>query len=69
MSFTAAYNEVFDDKNQVKPCGRLSCIKLISICKDIDPNTNFGDTSTGMMKIDNIISLKNKIKENPNYAR
>lgn len=69
MSFMTAYNEVFDDKNQVKLCGRLSCIKLISICKDIDPNTDFGDISTGIMKIDNIVSLKNKIKENHNYAR
>lgn len=69
MYFMTAYNEVFDDKNRVNPCGRLSRIKLISICKDTDPNTNFRDISTCIMKIYNMVSLKNKIKENPNYAR
>ena len=61
--FKIAYTAVFDDKNKVKTCGRLACIKLISICNTIDPNTDYGDVSTGFMNTANIIELNNKLKK------
>lgn len=60
--FKIAYKAVFDDQNKVKACGRLACIKLISICNTIDPNTDYGNTSTGFMNTTNIIELNNKLK-------
>lgn len=59
--FYIAYNDVFTEENEIKACGREKCMKLIGICNEIDPITNFGNIDTGMMEVKAIQSLKNKL--------
>ena len=61
--FFKAYNLVFDDKNRVKLCGREKCRDLISKCLTLSEKEEnyFGSAKTGMMNIDNIISLKKEM--------
>ena len=51
------YDEVFDENGEVKLCGRYACMGLISACEDIEPGTDFGNTDTGFMNIENIKRL------------
>lgn len=59
--FYNAYNDVFDEDGNNKLCGREKCMKLISICNEIDPHTFYGNVDTGMMESDKIKELKNKL--------
>lgn len=55
------YNQVFDEKGEVKLCGRDKCKLLILECEKYDNlNLIYGNSETGMMNIDNIKKLINK---------
>lgn len=51
--FNSLYNKVFDENDQVKPCGRDACIRLL-ICIG-DPS--YGNEDTGTMEVDKIVAL------------
>lgn len=59
--FLKTFNEVFDKDNKVKSCGRVKCIELIELAKQIDNTKNYGDITTGFMKVDNLIELRNNL--------
>lgn len=59
--FKKLYDEVFDELNCVKPCGRQVTCDLITICSEIRPETNFGNASTGFMDLGNIIALYHEL--------
>lgn len=62
--FLEYYREVFTDDNKVRACGRDKCRKLIEAAKEINNNEKYGNTSTGLMNIDNIIKLHERIMGN-----
>lgn len=55
--FYEQFNRVFNKDFSIKICGRNETIKLIDICRNIDPSRNFGDINTGFMNKDSIIDL------------
>lgn len=60
--FKKAFDDVFDSKGEVRPCGRVACKKLISMCIDMDNSqVNYGDTKTGYMNVANIKNFYNSI--------
>lgn len=59
--FKEEYKKVFTDDNTVKTCGRDECRKLIEVAKEIDSKTYYGDTYTGLMNIDNMIKLHERL--------
>ena len=60
LGFKNLYHEVFDLQGNVTPCGRAKCIELINKANDIKPG-NYGDVNTGIMNIENIKSLYQKL--------
>lgn len=61
--FKEEYKEVFTDDNKVKACGRDKCEKLIETAKEVDSKTYYGDTYTGLMNIDNMIKLHERLMD------
>lgn len=59
--FNFIYNKVFNTNGTMKVCGRDLCMKLISVANTIDNSTNYGNLTTGMINIDNINILHNKL--------
>lgn len=55
-----AYEKVFDDHGETRPCGRDACIALIEECKKVAPKVYFGDSQTGMMDTKAIKLLVNR---------
>lgn len=54
-----AYNKVFNEHGEVRPCGRQVCIDLINACEKFGPDCIcFGNNETGQM---NIESIKNYV--------
>ena len=51
------YNKCFNEDGTVKACGREACKQLIRACMEQDPTKDFGNPDTGMMHVQNIISL------------
>lgn len=47
----AAYDAVFNEKGEIKACGRDACTKLISLMKKYT-SKNIGDIRTGKLEID-----------------
>ena len=58
--FLEQFNKVFDNNNQIKLCGRLECIKLITIANNIETNVNHGNVNTGIINIDNMLKLRDR---------
>lgn len=58
--FIEQFNKVFDSNNQIKLCGRLECIKLITIADNIENNINHGNVNNGIINIDNMLRLRDK---------
>ena len=50
-----AYNAVFDERGQIKNCGRDACIRLITLMKRYT-SKNIGNEDTGTLKTDTIKS-------------
>lgn len=59
--FKEEYKKVFTDDNKVKACGRDECKKLIELAKEVDSKTYYGDIYTGLMNIDNMIKLHERL--------
>lgn len=62
-NFLVLYNKVFDDKGEVKLCGRLACINLILCADEIEPKVYHGNISTGFMNVEAIKKLKKSISK------
>ena len=60
--FQKVYKEVFDANGNIKPCGRMKCKELIMLASQIDKNTDFGNSETGFMNVENIKKLKEQLK-------
>lgn len=52
------YNLVFDENNNIKPCGRQITIRLIEELSKLYPNEDFGNSKTGFMNIENVLKYK-----------
>ena len=61
--FKEEYKKVFTDDNKVKACGRDECRKLIEVAKEVDSKTYYGDIYTGLMNIDNMIKLDERLMD------
>lgn len=61
--FKEEYKKVFTDDNKVKACGRDECKKLIELAKEIDSKTYYGDIYNGLMNIDNMIKLHERLMD------
>lgn len=61
--FKEKYKKVFTDDNKVKACGRDECKKLIELAKEVDSKTYYGDIYTGLMNIDNMIKLHERLMD------
>lgn len=59
--FTRLYSEVIDNSGNVKACGRDKCKELIEISDKLDKNTYHGNIDTGMLHIDALKVLYNKV--------
>ncbi len=61
--FKEEYKKVFTDDNKVKTCGRDECRKLIEVAKEVDSKKYYGDIYTGLMNIDNMIKLHERLMD------
>lgn len=67
-NFNKLYNDVFDENNNVRPCGRDTCKTLIAFCNNANPDIiennaeYFGSLETGHMNIENIQKYARKIR-------
>ena len=59
--FIKLYDEVFDNKGNVKACTREKTKALIDCAKSLSPSNDFGNSDTGYMDIDAIKCLRNSI--------
>lgn len=59
--FKSYFNDVFSSDMSVKACGRGKCIRLIELANMINPSVDFGNKDTGIMNIENIISLEEQL--------
>lgn len=55
--FKEQYNKVFNTDGTVKLCGREETKKLIELAKELKPDIDFGNESTGFLNVDNIKSV------------
>lgn len=62
--FKQEYKNVFTDDDTVKACGRNNCKKLIELASELDANKDYGNTETGVMNINNMIKLHDKVMYN-----
>lgn len=49
-----AYDKVFDEHGNIRPCGREVCIKLIEACSEDEDMIYFGNSTTGEMEVETI---------------
>lgn len=54
-------SKVFDEKQQVMPCGRNECMTLIQMFQERFPDVDFGNINTGIMNVKNILEYARKI--------
>ena len=62
--FFELYDMVFDEKGNIKACGREICKKLIEVSRNIDDKVDFGNLDTGFMNVENIKNLYKNLKNN-----
>ena len=55
-----AYQDVFDENDQIKNCGRVACMRLIHLMKKYS-SKNVGNPNTGAMEVDTIQSEYHRI--------
>jgi hypothetical protein len=46
------YQDVFDEKGNVKACGRTLCQRLMYTLKKFRPNAELGNLETGVMNVE-----------------
>lgn len=56
------YNKVFDEKGEIKICGREACKLLIKAINE-ESSVDVGNPETGMMNVDNLKTEYRKIME------
>lgn len=61
--FLNVYTLVFDEQGYVKLCGRHACIKLIKLANQIVPDTDYGNPCTGMMNLQALRDLHEKLTQ------
>lgn len=54
-------NAVFDEDGAIRPCGRETCKKLISVASEKYPNVDFGSADTGIMNIEAMDKLRKEL--------
>lgn len=59
--FLMVYDVVFDEQGYVKACGRHACMQLIRLANEIEPDVDHGNQETGMMNVQSMRDLHNKI--------
>jgi hypothetical protein len=64
QQFIDTYAEVFDDRGNIKLCGREKCIELIILSNYLAKDSSmdyadFGNEKTGFMNVGNIKKLRN----------
>jgi hypothetical protein len=59
--FAMLYKEVFDKNGEVKLCGRSMCQEIILLANQIETGIEHGNPYTGMMDIEAIQSLYQKL--------
>jgi len=61
MDFLNQYLNVFDSTDNIKLCGREETKKLINYAYKIDKGLDYGNVSTGMMNVKNLIKLRDEL--------
>lgn len=59
--FIEQFNQVFNEDSTIKTCGREKCKSLINIADTIEPEISHGCKDSGMLNIESLIALKNKL--------
>lgn len=59
--FLSVYHKVFDENENIKPCGRRVTSKLIGLAQQLEADTYFGNTETGYMHVESIHRLKKSL--------
>ncbi len=52
------FNLVFDEQNNVKPCGRKYTIQLMEELYKVHPEEDFGNIETGFLNVENVLKYK-----------
>lgn len=60
VDFREEYQRVFDENNEIRPCGRDVCTDLILQMQKAFPDETFGDVNTGYMDVFKIKRFYNK---------
>ena len=55
-------NKVLDDQGNPKACGRENCKRAIWLANLLYPEVDYGDVETGMMKVENLNSLRKELE-------
>jgi hypothetical protein len=55
-----AYQDVFDENDQIKNCGRVACMRLIHLMKKYSTE-NVGNPDTGTLEVNTIQSEYHRI--------
>ena len=59
--FMDQYDKVFDEHDDVRPCGRYMTILLITLADGAEPGVNHGSQETGIMNLENMRSLHRRL--------
>ena len=60
--FKFLYDKAFDNEGNVRACGREVCQELILLANQIARDVSHGNPYTGMMDIDSLKSLRQKMR-------
>lgn len=62
--FKEQFNEVFNDKGEIKACGRDACKKLINLAEKLDKEGKpYGDHKDGYIDIPKMLALYKKLNK------
>ncbi|MBQ8806342.1 MAG: hypothetical protein IJZ68_07815 [Bacteroidaceae bacterium] len=59
--FLSVYTVVFDEQGYVKNCGRHACMELINLANQIAPGVDHGNAETGIMNVQSMRDLHEKL--------
>lgn len=55
-----SYEDVFDENDQIKNCGRVACMRLIHLMKKYS-SADLGNVDTGVMNVETITAEYHRI--------
>jgi len=64
QAFETAYRIVFDENDNIKPCGREATRRLILAARELDPTKEYGNVNTGIMNTYMIQQLYRNVANN-----